>query len=127
MVEQNGTGAGQAANAAPRLAVLVQYSKDLSFENPTAPRTLGPQQKGPNISVQINVNARQIGETDYEVNLVLEGGAKIGVMPDELLRTRLQRLCVNGTYYVEIHLYGVEIACPTVVNRVEQQSFLQRR
>jgi preprotein translocase subunit SecB len=78
MAEQNGNGTGQAANATPRLAVLVQYSKDFSFENPNAPRTLGAQQKGPNISVQINVNARQIGETDYEVNLVLEGGAGEG-------------------------------------------------
>jgi preprotein translocase subunit SecB len=78
MVEQNGNGAGPAANAAPRLTVLVQYSKDFSFENPNAPRTLGPQQQNPNISVQINVNARQVGPTDYEVNLVLEGGAGEG-------------------------------------------------
>ena len=78
MVEQNGNGSARAANTAPRLAVLVQYSKDFSFENPNAPRTLGPQQKAPNISVQINVNARQIAETDYEVNLVLEGGAGEG-------------------------------------------------
>jgi preprotein translocase subunit SecB len=77
MVEQNGNGSARAANT-PRLAVLVQYSKDFSFENPNAPRTLGPQQKGPNISVQINVNAKQIAETDYEVNLLLEGGAGEG-------------------------------------------------
>jgi preprotein translocase subunit SecB len=77
MVDQNGNGIAQAANT-PRLAVLVQYSKDFSFENPNAPRTLGQQQQGPNISVQINVNARQIGATDYEVNLVLEGGAGEG-------------------------------------------------
>ena len=61
-----------------RLTVLVQYSKDFSFENPNAPRTLGPQQQSPNISVQINVNARQLGPTDYEVNLVLEGSAGEG-------------------------------------------------
>ena len=78
MVDQNGNGTQAAANAAPRLTVLVQYSKDFSFENPNAPRTLGPQQQGPNISVQINVNARQVGPTDYEVNLVLEGGAGEG-------------------------------------------------
>jgi preprotein translocase subunit SecB len=78
MVDQNGNGITAAANTAPRLTVLVQYSKDFSFENPNAPRTLGPQQQGPNISVQINVNARQVGQTDYEVNLVLEGGAGEG-------------------------------------------------
>ena len=79
MVDQNGNATTAAAtNTTPRLTVLVQYSKDFSFENPNAPRTLGPQQQGPNISVQINVNARQIAETDYEVNLVLEGGAGEG-------------------------------------------------
>jgi preprotein translocase subunit SecB len=78
MVDQNGNGSGQAPGGAPRLAVLVQYSKDLSFENPNAPRTLGPQQQPPNISVQINVNARQLGPTDYEVTLLLEGGAGEG-------------------------------------------------
>ena len=78
MVDQNGNGIAAATNTIPRLAVLVQYSKDFSFENPNAPRTLGPQQQGPNISVQINVNARQVGQTDYEVNLVLEGGAGDG-------------------------------------------------
>ncbi len=82
MVDQNGNGAsataGAAAGAAPRLTVLVQYCKDFSFENPNAPRTLGPQQQGPNISVQINVNARQVGPTEYEVGLALEGGAGEG-------------------------------------------------
>lgn len=78
MVDQNGNGAGAAAGAAPRLTVLVQYCKDFSFENPNAPRTLGPQQQGPNISVQINVSARQVGQTEYEVSLALEGGAGEG-------------------------------------------------
>ena len=78
MVDQSGNGARPVANTAPRLTVLVQYSKDFSFENPNAPRTLGPQQQAPNISVQINVNAQQLGQTDYEVNLVLEGGAGEG-------------------------------------------------
>jgi preprotein translocase subunit SecB len=73
-----GVGASPDASKAPRLSVLVQYSKDLSFENPNAPRILAPQQPGPNISVQINVNARQIGPTDYEVTLLLEGGAGEG-------------------------------------------------
>ncbi len=78
MVEQNGNATGQTPAATPRLAVLVQYSKDFSFENPNAPRTLGPQQKAPNISVQINVNARQLSPTDYEVTLLMEGGAGEG-------------------------------------------------
>ncbi len=72
MVDSNGGGAE--ANG-PVLNALVQYTKDLSFENPNAPRSLGPQQKPPNISIQVNVNARQIAEADYEVELLLEGAA----------------------------------------------------
>jgi preprotein translocase subunit SecB len=72
MVDSNGSGAE--ANG-PVLNALVQYTKDLSFENPNAPRSLGPQQKPPNISIQVNVNARQIAEADYEVELLLEGAA----------------------------------------------------
>lgn len=72
MVDSNGAGAE--ANG-PVLNALVQYTKDLSFENPNAPRSLGPQQKPPNISIQVNVNARQIAEADYEVELLLEGAA----------------------------------------------------
>jgi preprotein translocase subunit SecB len=68
---------GIAANE-PTLNALVQYTKDLSFENPNAPRSLGPQQKAPNISIQVNVNARQIAEADYEVELLLEGAAGEG-------------------------------------------------
>ncbi len=78
MAEQNGGATPESANAAPRLSVLAQYTKDFSFENPNAPRSFAPQQQPPNISIQVNVNARQLGPTDYEAVLVLEGGAGEG-------------------------------------------------
>jgi preprotein translocase subunit SecB len=77
MAEQNGDAAQNTANA-PKLSVLVQYMKDFSFENPNAPRSFAPQQQAPNISIQVNVNARQLGPADYEVTLLLEGGAGEG-------------------------------------------------
>ena len=69
MAEANGTGAGAVAAApggAPSLNALVQFTKDFSFENPNAPRSLGPQEKAPNISIQVNVNAKQLAETEFE-------------------------------------------------------------
>ena len=86
MADQDGNGAG-APQTSPRFSVLAQYTKDFSFENPNAPRTLGPQQNSPNISVQINVNARQLAAADFEVSLMLEGGAGQG--PDTLFKFEL--------------------------------------
>ena len=79
MSDVNGGAAGAEAEAnAPMLNALVQYTKDFSFENPNAPRSLGPQDKPPNISIQVNVNAKQVAEFDFEVNIILEGSAGQG-------------------------------------------------
>jgi preprotein translocase subunit SecB len=69
--------AGQ--NAQPQLNVVAQYIKDLSFENPNAPRSLmGGQQQQPQISIQINVSAQPLEGSDIEVTLKLEGKAETG-------------------------------------------------
>ena len=62
----------------PQLTCLAQYIKDFSFENPNAPRSLGPLQTQPAINVQINVNANPLSETDVEVAVTLEGKAETG-------------------------------------------------
>ena len=62
--------------AQPQLSVLGQYIKDLSFENPNAPRSLSPSQTQPAIQIQINVGVQQLAETDYEVSLKLDGKAE---------------------------------------------------
>ncbi|WP_026606840.1 protein-export chaperone SecB [Methylocapsa acidiphila] len=73
----NGNGSGAAPDSAPAINAMVQYTKDFSFENPNAPRSLGPQQNPPNIAIQVNVNARQVADTDFEVNILLEGSATV--------------------------------------------------
>lgn len=80
-------GNGTQTDGIPAINVMVQYTKDFSFENPNAPRSLGPQEKAPNIAIQVNVNARQIAETDFEVNLLLEGTAR--AEPDVLFKFEL--------------------------------------
>jgi preprotein translocase subunit SecB len=71
---------GQPQGAPPQLNILAQYIKDLSFENPNAPRSLAPPaaQQQPAINIQINVNATPLSETDVEVELKLEGKADAG-------------------------------------------------
>ena len=56
--------------------MLAQYIKVLSFENPNSPSSLAPQDKQPQINIQINVSATGMGEHDYEVALSIEGKAE---------------------------------------------------
>ncbi len=84
--KKNGSGSSSAdaANAsdaqtpqgtAPTLKILGQYLKDLSFENPHAPQSLGTQQGQPEINISVNVNAKNLAPTDYEVELHLDAKA----------------------------------------------------
>jgi preprotein translocase subunit SecB len=60
----------------PQIGILAQYTKDFSFENPNAPRSLAPGPQQPAISIQIMVDAAPMSETDVEVTLRLEGKAE---------------------------------------------------
>jgi len=69
MTSQNGSSGEQA----PSLGILGQYVKDLSFENPNAPMSLMSQpDQPPGVDVQINVNAKPMSDTDFEVELKIE-------------------------------------------------------
>ena len=92
MAEENGNGGGDAA--APRFSVVAQYVKDFSFENPNAPRSFGGQPAG--LNLQVNVNGRQIAPTDYEIDLLLEGGA--GEAPNVVFKFELH---YAGVFRVE--------------------------
>ncbi|MBZ0217775.1 MAG: protein-export chaperone SecB [Fimbriimonadaceae bacterium] len=87
-------GAGQNGNG-PVLNVLAQYVKDFSFENPNAPQTLTAGPKNPEIQVNINVNARKIGDTEYEVELELGAEAvenKSVIFKTELVYAGIMRI-----------------------------------
>ncbi|EJF91898.1 protein-export chaperone SecB [Bartonella melophagi] len=58
-------------NAGPVFAVLTQYLKDFSFENPNAPQSLRPREKAPQIDININVDANPAGNDNYDVTLSL--------------------------------------------------------
>jgi len=46
----------------PQIGVLAQYVKDLSFENPNAPRSLTPSGQQPTLNVQVHVDAKPASE-----------------------------------------------------------------
>ncbi|EUC00994.1 Protein-export protein secB [Rhizobium sp. CF080] len=62
----------------PSLNILAQYTKDLSFENPGAPRSLQSRDKAPAININVNVNANPLSEADFDVILTLNAEAKDG-------------------------------------------------
>lgn len=83
------------AGQQPSLKILGQYLKDLSFENPNAPQSLAPQQQQPDINISVNVNARNLAPTDFEVELHLDakasGSGKV-IFAAELVYAGLFRL-----------------------------------
>jgi preprotein translocase subunit SecB len=87
MANGNGAGGAPEQDMAPALNALAQYIKDFSFENPNAPRSLTPQANPPQISISVNVNAKQLSDTDFEVELTLEG--KAGEAPELLFSFEL--------------------------------------
>lgn len=64
--------------AQPTLNVLVQYVKDLSFENPAAPNALRGRDQGPSININVNVNANPMSDKEYDVNLSINVRASTG-------------------------------------------------
>ena len=75
---ESAAAGGAAQQAQPSMRILGQYLKDLSFENPNAPQALGPQQSQPDINIAVNVNAKNLAQTDYEVELHLNAKATSG-------------------------------------------------
>lgn len=55
----------------PSLAIIGQYVKDLSFENPHAPQSLVPGKEAPKVDIAINLEAKEVQEGTFEVTLVL--------------------------------------------------------
>ena len=78
MAEDNVDGGNGQAEAPQNLGVLVQFVKDLSFENPGAPQSLRARSGSPTINISINVQAAPAGNNEVEVELKIECRAKNG-------------------------------------------------
>ncbi len=75
--------APQGQDINPQLSVLTQYVKDLSFENPSAPRHAAVNEKGepPQGDISINVGIGQLGKEEFEVTLHFRVNTKIDDKP----------------------------------------------
>ena len=72
-----GFGEPNGMDAAPQIALLAQYVKDLSFENPSSPGIYQNQQQ-PQIDVQFNIGVQAVAEDVHEVAMKIEVAAKAG-------------------------------------------------
>ena len=70
-------GAGADAGTGVQLIINAQYAKDLSFENPRAPQSLIQQKAPPEVSLEIDVKARNLAPELYEVLLTISADAKV--------------------------------------------------
>ena len=68
---------GDDANTARQIVVHAQYIKDLSFENPNAPRVLIEGAGQPDVEITVNVGAELLGDNQYEVTLNIAAKATI--------------------------------------------------
>src|SRR5690606_8701795 len=62
------------------LAVIAQYVKDLSFENPRAPQVFGST-AAPQSTASVTVGSRQLAERTYEVTLNMRIEGKVNDEP----------------------------------------------
>jgi preprotein translocase subunit SecB len=63
-----------APQQAPKVSIVSQYIRDLSFENAAAQRQANPAVK-PEIKVSVNLDAKNLGEDRYEVILKINANA----------------------------------------------------
>src|SRR5215467_8900679 len=78
--ETTGNGATSpatdSASGAQQLVLNAQYIKDLSFENPRAPQSLIQQSAQPEVEINVDVKARNLGPEFYEVVLTINATAR---------------------------------------------------
>ncbi len=73
--QQKTNGVTQGEMPTAPLMVNAQYVKDLSFENPNPIESL-QQTEAPEITLNVDVNAKPVGEKSFEVMLHLSADAK---------------------------------------------------
>jgi preprotein translocase subunit SecB len=80
MAEQSSPNGEGAPQVAPRLSIVSQYVKDMSFENPRAPMGL-QQNVRPEIQIRIDVRTAELSDGRYEVVIDINVDAKAGDAP----------------------------------------------
>ena len=107
-------GAPAAAAAQPRLQILTQYVRDLSFENIAAQKGLVSDGK-PDIKVQVNIDAQQRPSDRYEVVLKLKIESKLAETPVFILEVDYAGLFLIQNVPTEQLHPLLMIECPRLI------------
>lgn len=91
-------GAAQGEQQAAQFAILTQYVKDLSFENPNAPASLKSGQGQPKIEVNIDIQGRKVAEDQFEVVLSVKSNAK---NPEDDALLFMVELAYAGVFHIK--------------------------
>ena len=61
-----------------QVEIITQYVKDLSFESPNAPMSLAKVQNQPSMSINVDIEAQELQDNNFEVILKVEAKAVSG-------------------------------------------------
>lgn len=104
----------QAKVEQPKLRVLSQYIRDMSFENIAAQQNRSDEVK-PEITVQVNLDANKKGETSYEVILKVTINAAAGEDPVFILEVDYAgRFHIENVPEEQLHPF-LMIECPRML------------
>ena len=113
--ETNGAATPEAAQQPqPRLQILNQFIRDLSFENVAVQKGADPTGK-PEIKVQINLDAQQRGTDHYDVALKLKVDSRVESGPLFILELDYAgRFLVQNVPSEQLHAL-LMIECPRLI------------
>ena len=78
-IKEQGVASNEEDNGEVQISILGQYIKDLSFENPTPAQTIQKlSTEQPSMNINVNLNAQQMGDGVYEVDLKITATALSG-------------------------------------------------
>lgn len=82
--QRAGEAGAEGAPAQTQVRIIGQYIKDLSFENPNVEKLLRGPGDSPNLKLEVNVNAKRLGNDLYEsaIDFKAHASNKAGVIYD---------------------------------------------
>jgi preprotein translocase subunit SecB len=103
----------------PPIAVTIQFIKDLSFEVPGAPGIYTRLRSQPRVDLNLDVQARRIGETGSNFEVVLAIRAEAREVEDESSTVFVAELAYAGLFALNVPAEAVEpvllVECPRIL------------